>query len=77
MFQLRAGQSVKFVDDDEVLDGTVNGEPYVLVAPTDGDIALIVRVPVHVPETNDNIDVHGENIVHVEPPESFDHPPAA
>jgi hypothetical protein len=58
--EIKAGMRVRFLDGGpDLVDGIVNGEPWVYFDGTDA----VARVPVFVPATNRCVDVHGGNIL--------------
>ena len=60
--QITAGMRVQFFNGDvDPIEGVVNGDPWVYF---DG-IDAVARIPVHVQDTNQNIDVDGRNIYRV------------
>ena len=64
MFEIERGMHVLWTDDDgNEVEGIVNGAPYVVW----GSSEPVVRIPVHVPESNANFDVAGRNVLDVDP----------
>lgn len=60
--EIKTGMRVRFLDGGpDLVDGIVNGEPWVYFDGTDA----VARIPVHVQATNRNVDVAGGNIYSV------------
>lgn len=60
--QIKAGMRIRFMHGEvDPIVGVVNGAPWVYF---DG-IDAVARIPVHVPATNENIDVAGHNVMSV------------
>ena len=60
--EIKSGMRVRFIHDGpDLVDGIVNGEPWVYF---DG-IDAVARVPVFVPASDQCIDVAGHNIMRV------------
>lgn len=73
MFEVKRGCRVVFTDRNRgILEGFVNGDPYVVAYQRGGTEAgeqrwsLGARVPVHVPSIDWNVDVAGHNIKTIE-----------
>ena len=63
LLEIKPGTQLTFKQDEEELDGIVNGEPYLLFYEDDAEV--VARIPVHVPKGNRNFHVAGTNVVSV------------
>jgi hypothetical protein len=61
--QIEPGTRLRVFHGSSVHSAIVNGEPYVVgLAGAGAYPNLIVRIPCHLPETNENVDLAGSNV---------------
>lgn len=62
--EIKRGSIVKFLDGDDTLEGSVNGDPYVFWSSDPSRVATYV--PVYVRERDTTINVSTENVLEVQ-----------
>lgn len=63
--EIKRGSIVKFEDGDDVLEGNVNGDPYVFWSSNDMGNYVSAYIPVYVRERDTTINVHIGNVLEV------------
>jgi len=68
MFEIKRGTHITFRNGDDVLEGVVNGIPYVIAYEDDDGMRVQARMSVYVHAGGKVIDIAGENILAVQSP---------
>ena len=62
LVQIQNGTRLSVYHDSRKRDAVVNGDPYVVGIAGHEYPNLIVRIPVHLPDSNENLDVSGGSV---------------